>query len=54
MFYPLYSLEDPRLTRLKNIINSEEKYLESLGITVEVYGEALRYVELLRKMVFYY
>jgi hypothetical protein len=36
--------EDPRLTHLKNIINSEEKYLESLRVTVEVYGEVLKYV----------
>ncbi|XP_028411869.1 uncharacterized protein LOC114534603 [Dendronephthya gigantea] len=34
--------EDPRLTHLKNIINGEEKYLESLRVTVEVYGEVLR------------
>lgn len=36
-------LEEPRLTHLKNIINSEEKYLESLKVAVEVYGEELRY-----------
>jgi hypothetical protein len=29
---------------LKNIINGEEKYLESLKVTVEVYGEVLRYI----------
>jgi hypothetical protein len=46
----LISLEDPRLTRLKNLINSEEKYLESLGVTVEVYGEVLKYVKPFRKI----
>ena len=36
-------LEDPRLTRLKKFINDEERYLESLRVAVEIYGEVLRY-----------
>ena len=39
----IFSLaEDPRLVSLKFLVNSEEKYLESLKLAVEVYGESLR------------
>lgn len=34
--------EDPRLVNLKSLVNSEEKYRESLKLAVDIYGESLR------------